>query len=126
MQEYMLIIRNLGDSKAALSPAEHEEFLRQCERYIERIKKDKKFISAKPMEREGWLISGSGDAWKEESASMFFDAIVGYYHIYAQDMNDAIAIAKENPEFQYSEGATIEVRPLKMKEDTTGYVYPNT
>jgi hypothetical protein len=126
MQEFMLIIRNEGDSKSALSPAKHEEFLRQCEQYIERLKKANKFISAKPMQLEGWKISGSADAWKEESLSMFFEVIVGYYHICADSTEDAIGIAKENPEFQYNEGASVEVRPLKMKEDSTGYVYPSS
>jgi hypothetical protein len=28
------------------------------------------------------------------------EVIVGYYHILAEDLNDAIAIAKGNPEFE--------------------------
>jgi hypothetical protein len=36
----------------------------------------------------------------------------------------AIEIAKANPEFQFNEGTRIEVRPIKMKEETTGFVYP--
>ena len=39
-------------------------------------------------------------------------------------MNEAIAIAKENPEFEYVPTATIEVRPIKMKEEATKFVYP--
>jgi hypothetical protein len=39
-------------------------------------------------------------------------------------LDDAIAIAKDNPEFEYVSSATIEVRPIKMKEQETGFVYP--
>jgi len=39
-------------------------------------------------------------------------------------MDDAIAIAKENPEFEYVPSASIEVRPVKMKEEKTSFVYP--
>ena len=41
------------------------------------------------------------------------------------DINEAIAMAKENPEFEYVPSATIEVRPIKMKEEQTNFVYPN-
>jgi len=47
---------------------------------------------------------------------------VGYYHILANDIDEAIAIAKENPEFAYVPSATIEVRPAKMKEEKTNFV----
>jgi len=43
----------------------------------------------------------------------------------ANDMNDAIAIAKGNPEFEYTPTAKVEVRPIKTKEKT-GFAYPKT
>jgi hypothetical protein len=39
-------------------------------------------------------------------------------------MQEAINIAKENPEFEYVPSASIEVRPIKTKESETGFVYP--
>jgi hypothetical protein len=39
-------------------------------------------------------------------------------------MDEAIAISKANPEFEYGKSARIEVRPVKVKEESTGYVYP--
>ena len=38
-------------------------------------------------------------------------------------MDDAITVAKGNPEFEYGTTARIEVRPIKTKEVTTNYVY---
>lgn len=49
---------------------------------------------------------------------------VGYYHILARDLDEAVEIAKNNPEFEYGTTARIEVRPVKTKEETTGYTYP--
>lgn len=49
---------------------------------------------------------------------------MGNYHILAKDMDEAISIAKENPEFEYGTTARIEVRLIKTKEETTDYVYP--
>ncbi|MGD0209522.1 MAG: YciI family protein [Desulfomonilia bacterium] len=63
--------------------------------------------------------------WKEGPFNETKEVIVGYYHILAEDLGDAIAIAKGNPEFEYGTTARIEVRPIKMKEEDTGFVYPN-
>jgi hypothetical protein len=49
---------------------------------------------------------------------------VGYYHIRANDMDDAVAIAKNNPEFEYVPSASIEVTAVKVKEEATDFVYP--
>jgi len=49
---------------------------------------------------------------------------VGYYHLKADNLDEAIAIAKRNPEFAFVQGAIIEVRPIKIKEEQTGFVYP--
>jgi len=124
MKEFMFLIRNEGDAKAALSPDKHLEFVKQCEVYIAKLRAQNKLIAAQPLIREGVIISGSGNAWKETPCDPNNKIQVGYYHILANDMNEAIALAKDNPEFVYVPTATIEVRPIKTKEETTKFVYP--
>ena len=51
---------------------------------------------------------------------------MGYYHILANDLDEAVRIAKNNPEFEFVPSASIEVRPVKTKEKETGFVYPTT
>jgi hypothetical protein len=70
------------------------------------------------------MISGTSGAWKEGPYTDTNAIIVGYYHILANDLEDAISIAKGNPKFAYTKDAKIEVRPVKVKEETTDYVYP--
>ena len=126
MKEFMLLIRNEIDHQANWSPEQHQQFLKKCEDYIGLLKKEGKLISAQPLVREGRLISGSKGAWKDRPFNETREIIVGYYHILAEDLNDAMAIAKGNPEFEYGTTARIEVRPIKMKEEDTGFVYPKT
>jgi hypothetical protein len=95
-----------------------------CRVYIEELTKSGSLISAQPLIREGKMLSGSNGAWLESPYSESREVIVGYYHILAKDLDEAIAIAKSNPEFAYTKTARIEVRPIKMKEETTAYVYP--
>jgi hypothetical protein len=126
MKEFMLLIRNEIDHQASWSAERHQEFLKKCEVYIGELTKEGKLKSAQPLIREGKMISGSKGAWKEGPFHEAKEVIVGYYHVFAEDLNDAIAVAKRNPEFEYGTTARVEVRPIKIKEDTTGFVYPKT
>jgi hypothetical protein len=126
MKEFMLLVHNEIDHDGGWSPEQNRLFLKKCEEYIGKLTKEQKLISAQPLVREGKLISGSKGSWKAGPFNETREIIVGYYHILAEDLNDAIAIAKENPEFEYGTTARIEVRPIKMKETDTGFVYPET
>ncbi len=93
--------------------------------YIDALRKQGKLKSAQPLVREGTMVSGSKGSWVAGPFHESREIIVGYYHILADDMDDAIAIAKGNPEFEYGTTARVEVRPIKMKEESTQFVYPN-
>lgn len=124
MKEFMLLIRNRIDHQAAWPPERHEQFVRKCMDYIAGLTNEGKLKSAQPLERQGRMISGSKDSLNHGPFSDTDEVIVGYYHILAKDIDDAIAIAKRNPEFEYSTTARIEVRPVKVKDESTGFVYP--
>ena len=124
MKEYMLLIRNEIDHQASWSPEQHQQFLKKCENYIGDLTKKGKIKSAQPLVREGTMVSGTKGAWKEAPFNETKEVIVGYYYILAKDLTDAIAIAKRNPEFEYGTIARVEVRPIKMKEESTGFAYP--
>lgn len=126
MKEYMLLIRNLSDGKESFTAALHKEFVSKCEVYIDKLKSMGKLISAQPLIREGKMISGTPGSWNEDNYTQSKEVIVGYYHILANDLEDAVTITKENPEFTYTTTARIEVRPIKMKEEITGFVYPKS
>jgi hypothetical protein len=123
-KEFMLYIRNAGDAKAALTTDEHLAFIRQCEVYIGRLRAEGRLIAAQPVVREGFIVSKTEKGWAEIPIDPAKEVQVGYYHITATDMDEAIAMAKDNPEFEFVPSATIEVRPVKMKEEQTNFVYP--
>jgi hypothetical protein len=124
MKEFMLLVRNDIDQQAAWSREQHQQFLKKCRDYISSLTKEGKLKSAQPLVREGRLISGTKGAWRDGPFNETKEVIVGYYHILAKDLNEAIAVAKRNPEFEYGTTARIEVRPIKMEEESTGYTYP--
>jgi hypothetical protein len=125
MKEFMFFIRKKSNSENTLSPDKFQQFLKACEKYIENLKSQGKLVSAKPIVWSGKIISGKSGRWKEESYNEAGEVIGGYYHILAENIDEAVEIAKANPEFTYNEGTRIEVRPVKMKEEQTGFVYPS-
>ena len=126
MREFMFFIRKESNSQDTLPPEQHQKCLKGCESYIGKLKKEGKLISAQPIEWTGGIISGKGETWSQAPFNESKEVIGGYYHIRARDLEEAISIAKANPEFEYNTNTRIEVRPLKMKEETTGFVYPGS
>lgn len=124
MKEFMLYIRNEKDAKNTLTEEQHLAFIKQCEVYIGKLKSENKLIAAQPIIREGVVLKKTNEGWTERDITTNKETQVGYYHILAEDMKEAIQIAKDNPEFEYVPSATIEVRPIKTKEIETGFVYP--
>ena len=124
MTEFMLLVRNEIDHDADWPPERKQQFLEACERYIGKLTRGQKLISAQPLVRAGRMISGAKGAWQDGPFNDAEEIIVGYYHILAADLDEAMAVARENPEFEYGTTARIEVRPVIMKEANTGFVYP--
>jgi CheY-like chemotaxis protein len=123
LREFMLYIRNDGSE---LAPAQEEPFLQACAGYIEELKRQGKLVSAQPLGDEGKILSKTDGNWNMDSYRSGREINAGYYHIRAEDLEEAIAIAKRNPEFTYRPTAKIEVRAIKTDEETTGYVYPSS
>ncbi len=124
MKEFMFYIRNAKDAKRTLTDAQHYDFVKECEAYIGKLMNEKKLIAAQPLVREGVVITKTGDRWSERDIAADGETQVGYYHILAENLQEAVAIAKANPEFAYVPSASIEVRPVKTKEAETGFTYP--
>ena len=124
MKEFMLLIRNEGDGKAAMNAEQQLAFIKKCEVYIGKLKSQGKLIAAQPLIREGVVIAKMADEWTERLVNPGREIQVGYYHILANDITEAISITKDNPEFEFVASASIEVRPIKTKEAQTAFVYP--
>jgi hypothetical protein len=125
MKEFMFLIRNKVDHLSHLSADENQQFLKACMDYINKLQKEGKLKAAQPLVKEGKILSGSKTAWKDGPFNETKEVIVGYYHVLANNIDEAIEIAKENPEFEYTSTARIEIRPIKMREQTTEFVYPD-
>ena len=111
----MLLIRTEGDHLAAMSPEQQQHHVQKIGNYIGKLMQEGNLKGAQPLEMNGTMIRGNKGVFKDGPFSESKEVIVGYFHIAAKDLVEAIAIAKANPVFEAGE-ATIEVRPIKTME----------
>jgi hypothetical protein len=120
MKEFMLLIRTEGDHLLTLSPEGQQDHIQKVMVYIEDLMKRGKLKSAQPLEQDGVIISGSKGKLKDGPFNESKEVVAGYFLVVAKDLDDAIQIAKNNPEFESSSTARIEVRPIKILEGING------
>ena len=111
----MLFIKTKGDHLQGMSPEQQQAHVKKIGDYIRSLMQQGKLKGAKPLEMGGVMIHGSKGSFKDGPINEVKEVIVGYFHIVAADINEAIAIAKANPMFEDAEGV-VEVRPIKQME----------
>jgi len=109
--EYLLLFRGSEWDKG-LSAEQCQEAMDQFMGWFERLKQQGKVKGGQPLEREGKVVTGKNgrlsvaDGPFAESK----EAVGGYFLLAVDDLEEAVAIAKQCPVIQY--GAIVEVRPI--------------
>lgn len=115
MKEFLLLIRTEGDYCAEMTADQYHLHLTKVGDYINTLKQSGKLIGAQPLSMNGEIIQGRKGIFKDGPFIETKEIIIGYFHIYANDLEDAKATAKANPIFQDVD-ARIEVREIKQEE----------
>lgn len=115
MQEFMLFIKTKGDHLEGLSPEEQQAHVQKIGNYIGDLMQSGKLKGAQPLEMNGKIIHGKRGNFKDGPFNESKEVIVGYFHILAENLEEAIKIAKANPVFD-NEEASIEIRPIKKMD----------
>lgn len=122
--EFMLNIFNEADGKQSLSAEAHLSFVTECEIYIGELTSAGNLIAAQPISDGGIQLTKHNNHWIEAPVPANARNQVGYYHIKTDSIEEAIAIAKRNPEFKYIPGSSVEIKPVKLIEKATQFEYP--
>lgn len=115
MREFLLLIRSEEEPKANLSPEQLQNHIEKIGGYLKRLTDEGRMKSAQPLEMEGAMLSYKNGEIIDGPYNETKEIISGYYHLLANDLDEAIAIAKQDPRFV--EGIwRVEVRPVKRVE----------
>ena len=115
MQDFMLFVKTVGDHLNSLSPEQQQNHLKKVGNYIGELMQSGKLKGAEPLEMAGSYVIRQNGVFKDGPFNESKEVIVGYFHISASNLEEAVEIAKSNPIFEETD-CTIEVRPIKKLE----------
>jgi len=115
MKEFLLFIRTEGNPIADLSPQEQQEHVEKVGKYIQEMIAKGKMKDAQPLEMKGRMLSKQGGQFTDGPFNESKEVIAGYYQLIAEDLAEAIEVAKEDPRFD--DGFwRMEIRPILQVE----------
>ena len=112
--EYVLFFRDTQLAKR-LSPEEMQALTLEWAAWVGRLRKQRKFKDGGPLEHEGTFISRK-NAGLASNIPLIApqETITAYLLIEANDLTEALEIAKDCPVLKG--GSTIEIRPVAPRE----------
>ena len=111
MQDFLLLIRTQGNVWTDLSQQQLQEHISKGTNYIGKLVKEGKLKSAAPLETGGKIVTDGKTVIKDGPFIETKEVIAGYFHIIANNVEEALEIAKANPIFQ-DIPTKIEVHPM--------------
>jgi hypothetical protein len=99
MQDFLLLLRTKGDVWTDLTPGQLQEHIAKGTAYIGDLIKNGKLKSAAPLDTGSKTVIDGNGIIKDGPFNETKEVIAGYFHIVAENMEEAVAIAKANPIF---------------------------
>jgi hypothetical protein len=111
MKDFLLIIRTEGNVWSDLSPEQLQKHMEHGTAYIGNLMKEGKLKSANPVDKGSRIVTESNGVMKDGPFNETKEVIAGYFLVAAQDIDEAVGIAKANPIFK-DIPTRIEVHPM--------------
>jgi hypothetical protein len=111
MKDFLLILRTEGSVWTDLSPEQLQDHMQNGGAYIGKLMKDGKLKSANPVDKGSRIVTSVNGILKDGPFNESKEVIAGYFLVQAEDMNEAVEIAKANPIFN-DISTKIEVHPM--------------
>ena len=112
MEKFMLIFQ--GGQSAGRSPEQMKLQMEKWMAWIENLNKSGKFVYGEPLLPGGKLVSGKDKTVTDGPFAEGKEVVGGFFVIKAEDMNDAVGISSECPDFEL--GTSVQVRQVRKME----------
>jgi len=106
---YLLLFRGT-DWHLQLSPEEIQRVMGDWSSWFNRLSEAGKLTAANPLENDGAVVSGKARSVADGPFAESKESIGGFFLLRVDDLEEALAIAKECPALPY--GLTVEVRKV--------------
>lgn len=111
MKDFLLILKTEGSVWTDLSPEQLQKHLEHGNAYIGNLMKTGKLKNANPVDKGSRIVTESNGSLKDGPFNETKEVIAGYFLIAAENIKEAVEIAKANPIFK-DIPTKIEVHPM--------------
>ena len=111
MKDFLLILKTEGSVWTDLSPEQLQKHMEGGMAYIGNLMKEGKLKSANPVDKGSRIITDVNGTMKDGPFNESKEVVAGYFLINAEDIQEAVEIAKANPIFK-DIPTKIEVHPM--------------
>jgi hypothetical protein len=111
MKDFLLILRTEGSVWSDLSPGQLQKHMEHGMAYIQKLMTEGKLKNAAPVDKGSRIITESNGTLRDGPFNETKEVVAGYFLIAAENINEAVDIAKANPIFK-DIPTRIEVHPM--------------
>lgn len=108
MPEFMLLIK--GGDYDGMSPEQSQKVVEKFIAWAGKLRQQGRYKAGDELQPNGRIVSASNGAITDGPFTETKDAVGGYFLIEAKDYDEAVAICREAPHFEYN--GTIEIRQI--------------
>ncbi|HEX5653169.1 MAG TPA: YciI family protein [Chitinophagaceae bacterium] len=113
MEKFMLIFH--GGQMDGMSPEQMQAHMGKWFAWIEQLNKTEQYVAGEPLLPGGKLVSGkNGNAVTDGPYTEGKEVVGGYFIVNANDMDEAVKIAKDCPDFEIN--GSVQVRQVMKIE----------
>src|SRR5438105_836096 len=112
MEKFMLIFHGGSDIAPEMrAPEAMQAHMQKWFAWVEKLRKEGKYVSGEPLEPCGKWISGKQKLVTDGPFAEGKELVGGFFIIEAKDLNEAVEISKDCPDFIYD--GKVQVRPVQ-------------
>lgn len=111
MEKFMYIFIDSELPATAPSPEQMQASMQKWFAWIEKLKKENRYLSGEPLTPQGKIVKGKNKVVTDGPFTESKELVSGYFIIEAKNLEEATALAKDCPIFE-SNGA-VAVRPVQ-------------
>jgi hypothetical protein len=111
MEKFMYIFIDSELPSAAPSPEQMQASMQKWFAWIEKLKKENRYISGEPLTPQGKIVKGKNKVVTDGPFTESKELVSGYFIIQAKNLDEATTLAKDCPIFESN--GTVAVRPVQ-------------
>ena len=110
MEKFMLIFHGGSSTNIGRSPEDMQASMGKWMAWIDKLRKDEKYVSGEPLLPGGKLVKGADKKVTDGPYAEGKEIVGGFFIIKADNYDAATAIAKDYPD--YEKGGSVQVRQV--------------